>query len=332
MSVTQTAGSTGKIRVLVAKPGLDGHSNGAEQIALRARDVGFDVTYDGIRQTPAEIVAKAKETGAHVVGLSILSGSHVPLVREVRAKMREAGLDHIPVVVGGIIPPEDAEQLERAGVAAVYTPKDFEMSRIMSDLADLAEACKRMDIPYTLNPGEGAFYGPKIEFSLRDSIGRVWQCGTIQLDFSMPDRLGAEYVADDNARRIPVMLHRAILGSLERFIGVLTEHVGGAFPFWLAPVQARLVPIKDTHVEFCREFAAKLKLAGIRVDIDDRNESMGLKTREAQVAKIPFALAAGDREIQAGAFAVRKYGEKEQKVMTIDEIVGLFAGLNDPLK
>ena len=124
---------------MVGKPGLDGHSNGAEQIALRARDVGFDVTYDGIRQTPAEIVAKAKETGAHVVGLSILSGSHVPLVREVRAKMREAGLDHIPVVVGGIISPEDELVLRNMGVRAVYTPKDYAIDQIMVGLAKVVE-------------------------------------------------------------------------------------------------------------------------------------------------------------------------------------------------
>ena len=126
-------------KLVVGKPGLDGHSNGAEQIALRARDVGFDVTYDGIRQTPAEIVAKAKETGAHVVGLSILSGSHVPLVREVRAKMREAGLDHIPVVVGGIISPEDELVLRNMGVRAVYTPKDYAIDQIMVGLAKVME-------------------------------------------------------------------------------------------------------------------------------------------------------------------------------------------------
>ena len=126
-------------RLVVGKPGLDGHSNGAEQIALRARDVGFDVTYDGIRQTPSEIVAKAKETGAHVVGLSILSGSHVPLVREVKAKMREAGLDHIPLVVGGIISPDDELVLRNMGVSAVYTPKDYVIDTIMIGIAKVVE-------------------------------------------------------------------------------------------------------------------------------------------------------------------------------------------------
>jgi len=124
-------------RLVVGKPGLDGHSNGAEQIALRARDVGMEVAYDGIRQTPAEIVAKARETGAHVIGLSILSGSHVPLVREVKARLRVEGLDHIPVVVGGIIPTQDERTLLADGVARVYTPKDFEITRIMGDIVEL---------------------------------------------------------------------------------------------------------------------------------------------------------------------------------------------------
>jgi threonyl-tRNA synthetase len=125
------------------------------------------------------------------------------------------------------------------------------------------------------------------------------------------------------------MVHRAILGSIERFIGVLTEHVGGAFPFWLAPVQARLVPIKDSHNEYCQQFARELKAMGFRVDVDDRNESMGLKTREAQIAKIPFSLVAGDREMEQGQFAVRKYGERESKVLTRAEVLELFRELND---
>jgi len=146
-------------KLVVGKPGLDGHSNGAEQIALRARDVGFDVTYDGIRQTPAEIVAKAKETGAHVVGLSILSGSHVPLVREVRAKMREAGLDHIPVVVGGIISPEDELVLKNMGVRAVYTPKDYAIDQIMVGLAKVVEkGLERRDGPSNQPRAEAQVY------------------------------------------------------------------------------------------------------------------------------------------------------------------------------
>jgi len=184
--------------------------------------------------------------------------------------------------------------------------------------------------PYTINPGDGAFYGPKIDFAVQDALKRDWQLGTIQLDFNLPDRFKLEYTGADNGAHQPVMVHRAVLGTLERFIGILIEHVAGAFPFWLAPVQARLVPIKDLHNDYCREFQRRLRAElGLRLDIDDRNESMGLKTREAQTQKIPFSLVAGDREAAANQFAVRKYGERESKVMTQDEIIALFRELDD---
>jgi threonyl-tRNA synthetase len=182
--------------------------------------------------------------------------------------------------------------------------------------------------PYQINPGDGAFYGPKIDFQIRDALKRYHQCGTIQLDFNLPERFELDYTGSDNAAHRPVMVHRAVLGSIERFMGILIEHVAGAFPFWLSPVQARLVPIKDAHNDYCREFMRQLKSMGIRVDVDDRNESMGLKTREAQIAKIPFSLVAGDREMQGMQFAVRKYGERESKVMTQEEILKLFQELN----
>ena len=182
--------------------------------------------------------------------------------------------------------------------------------------------------PWKLNPGDGAFYGPKIDFQVSDALKRKHQLGTIQLDFTMPERFELEYIASDNTAKRPVMVHRAVLGSLERFIGVLIEHVAGAFPFWLSPNQVRIVPIKDTHNDYAWAFAKELKSLGYRVDVDDRNESMGLKTREAQMAKIPFSIAAGDREIAAESFAVRKYGEQTQKVMTKAEILALFADLN----
>ncbi len=206
--------------------------------------------------------------------------------------------------------------------------------RVGSDaLWDQAEsalkgALDKLDRPYTVNPGDGAFYGPKIDFIVKDALKREWQLSTIQLDFTLPERFELEYTAADNSSKRPVMIHRAVLGSIERFMGVLIEHTAGAFPFWLAPVQARLVPIKDSHIEYCRKFAAELKAAGLRVDIDERNESMGLKTREAQMAKIPFSLVAGDREAAGSQFAARKYGEKESKVLTQAEIQELFAGLN----
>jgi len=206
--------------------------------------------------------------------------------------------------------------------------------RVGSDsLWDQAEAAleavlKNLGRPYQLNVGDGAFYGPKIDFNVRDALKRYHQLGTIQLDFNLPERFSLEYTASDNQPHRPVMVHRAVLGSIERFMGILIEHVAGAFPFWLAPVQARLVPIKDTHVGYCAEFQKELRALGIRVDIDDRNESMGLKTREAQMAKIPFSMAAGDRDIQGGQFAVRKYGEREMKNMTKAEIIELFRTLN----
>jgi threonyl-tRNA synthetase len=207
--------------------------------------------------------------------------------------------------------------------------------RVGSDeLWDKAEAALRVTLdklgrPYSINPGDGAFYGPKIDFIVKDALKRPWQLSTLQLDFNLPERFDLTYTASDNNAERPVMIHRAVLGSLERFIGVLTEHVGGAFPFWLSPVQARLVPIKDTHNEYCQAFMTQMKSMGYRIDLDARNESMGLKTREAQMAKIPFSLVAGDREAQANQFAVRKYGERESKVMTQDEILKLFHDLND---
>jgi threonyl-tRNA synthetase len=206
--------------------------------------------------------------------------------------------------------------------------------RVGSDaLWDQAEGALRKVLdslgrPYQINPGDGAFYGPKIDFNVRDALKRYHQLGTIQLDFNLPERFDLHYTDSDNTAKRPVMVHRAVLGSIERFMGILIEHVAGAFPFWLSPLQARLVPIKDAHNDYCFEFARELKSMGFRVDVDDRNESMGLKTREAQIAKIPFSLVAGDREMQNGQFAVRKYGERESKVLTRAEVLELFRELN----
>ncbi len=224
--------------------------------------------------------------------------------------------------------------------------KDFEIAlstrpekRVGSDeLWDTAEnglkaVLDKIGRKYFINAGDGAFYGPKIDFRVSDALKRKHQLATIQLDFNLAARFKCEYKAADNSSQTPVVIHRAILGSLERFIGVFIEHVAGAFPFWLAPVQARIVPIKDAHNDYAREFARELTKLGLRVEVDDRNESMGLKTREAQMQKIPFSLAAGDREIAGGQFAVRKYGEKDNKVMTKAEILALFQELNyAPLK
>jgi threonyl-tRNA synthetase len=172
----------------------------------------------------------------------------------------------------------------------------------------LIAALEKSGVPYTVLPGEGAFYGPKIEYHLKDSIGRSWQCGTMQVDFSMPGRLGAEYVAEDNTRKTPVMLHRAIVGSLERFIGILIEHYAGAFPAWLAPVQAMVLSITERQAGYAREVTEKLRASGFRVGADVTNEKIGYKIREHSVQKLPYLLVVGDKEMQAGTVAVRARG------------------------
>jgi threonyl-tRNA synthetase len=169
----------------------------------------------------------------------------------------------------------------------------------------LAESLKRSGVEFELLPGEGAFYGPKIEYHLKDSIGRSWQCGTIQADFSMPQRLGAEYVAEDNTRRVPVMLHRAIVGSMERFIGILLEHHAGAMPLWLSPVQVVAMNVTETQAVYVQEVVAALKRAGIRAQADLRNEKISYKIREHSLQKLPYQLILGDKEVQANTVTAR---------------------------
>jgi threonyl-tRNA synthetase len=169
----------------------------------------------------------------------------------------------------------------------------------------LEQALNSKNLPWDLQPGEGAFYGPKIEFTLKDSIGRLWQCGTIQVDFSMPGRLGATYIAEDGSKKVPVMLHRAIFGSLERFIGILIEEYAGSFPAWLAPVQAMVLTITDRQAEYARQVASHLNRLGFRVEADLRNEKIGFKIREHTLQRVPYLLVIGDREAQEGNLAVR---------------------------
>ena len=169
----------------------------------------------------------------------------------------------------------------------------------------LAAALKQNKLAYDVQPGEGAFYGPKVEFTLKDSLGRLWQCGTIQLDFNLPERLGAEYVAEDNSRKHPVMLHRAIVGSMERFIGILIEHYAGAMPAWLAPMQAMVLNISDGQAEYAAQVVAELRKNGLRVESDLRNEKITYKIREHSMQKLPYLLVAGEREMQSGQVAVR---------------------------
>jgi threonyl-tRNA synthetase len=167
-------------------------------------------------------------------------------------------------------------------------------------------------------PGEGAFYGPKLEFHLRDAIGRTWQCGTHQLDYVLPERLDASYIGEDGAKHRPVMLHRAILGSMERFIAVLIEHYAGAFPLWLAPVQVVVATITQDADDYAVQVAASLRRAGLRVDTDLRNEKVGYKVREHSLAKVPVIAVVGRREAEEGKLALRRLGSQEQEIMTLD--------------
>ena len=191
--------------------------------------------------------------------------------------------------------------------------------------AALAEALNAQGLPWEELPGEGAFYGPKIEFSLKDCIGRVWQLGTIQVDFSMPGRLDAQYVAEDGSRKIPVMLHRAVLGSFERFIGILIEHYEGAFPVWLAPRQAVVVNITDKQSDYARQVAAQLQEAGYRVETDLRNEKIGFKIRELEMGKVPYVVVVGDKEMESGSVSVRARHGQDLGTLSLDEFLETLA-------
>ncbi|MBC9783730.1 threonine--tRNA ligase [Heliobacterium chlorum] len=190
--------------------------------------------------------------------------------------------------------------------------------------SSLEEALKAKGMDYKINPGDGAFYGPKIDFHLKDCLGRTWQCGTIQLDFQMPERFDLTYVGEDGQKHRPVMIHRVVFGSIERFIGILTEHFAGAFPAWLAPVQVRVLPITDRHHAYAQKVLAHLAERGIRAEVDDRNEKIGYKIREGQVKKIPYLLVVGDKEAENGAVAVRKYGEGDKGACGLDEFTQML--------
>ena len=191
------------------------------------------------------------------------------------------------------------------------------------------ESLRASGCEFEISPGEGAFYGPKIEYTLKDAIGRQWQCGTMQVDFSMPERLDADYVGEDGARHRPVMLHRAIVGSLERFIGILIEESAGALPAWLAPVQVAVLNITDAQIDYCREIAEKLKNSlpnqELRVITDFRNEKITYKIREHSMQKLPYILVVGDKEKAAGAVAVRARGNKDLGVMSLDSFVQMLS-------
>jgi threonyl-tRNA synthetase len=187
----------------------------------------------------------------------------------------------------------------------------------------LENALKKNGLEYHINPGEGAFYGPKLEFQVHDAIGRPWQLGTVQLDYTLPERFQLAYIGADGAEHRPVMIHRAILGSLERFIGIIIEHFAGAFPFWLAPVQAVVLPLSEKFTGYADGVAAKLKAAGLRVDVDRSNEKLGAKIRDAQLQKVPFMLVVGEKEAAAGTVTLRKRSGGDQPALTADELIAM---------
>ncbi len=188
----------------------------------------------------------------------------------------------------------------------------------------LQEACEKSGHSCKINPGDGAFYGPKLDFHIRDSLGRVWQCGTIQLDMNLPERFDLTYIDADGSKKRPVMLHRVIYGSIERFIGILIEHYAGAFPLWLAPVQVNIIPVSNEHhLEYAQNLAKELDSAGIRVKIDDRDEKMGYKMRESQTKKIPLTLVLGDKEVEDNSVSYREFGKTDTTTIPSDEFINL---------
>ena len=194
----------------------------------------------------------------------------------------------------------------------------------------LQDACEKAGHTCKINPGDGAFYGPKLDFHIRDSLGRVWQCGTIQLDMNLPERFDLTYIAEDGTKKRPVMLHRVIYGSIERFIGILIEHYAGAFPLWLAPVQVNIIPVSNEHhLDYAKQVADSLDKAGVRVKIDDRDEKMGYKMRESQTKKIPLTLVLGDKEVAEGKVSYRKFGIQDTTTVSSDEFINLVINCID---
>ena len=183
----------------------------------------------------------------------------------------------------------------------------------------LRNAIEAKGIPYVINPGDGAFYGPKLDYHIEDSLGRTWQCGTIQLDMNLPERFRIDYVGEDGQKHRPIMIHRACFGSMERFIGILTEHYAGAFPTWMAPVQVKILPISEKHVEYAKELAKQMHRDYVRVEVDDRSEKIGYKIRQAQMAKVPYMLVVGDKEVEEGTVNVRKHGGDELGSVPFEE-------------
>ncbi|MCS0670224.1 threonine--tRNA ligase [Cytobacillus firmus] len=205
-------------------------------------------------------------------------------------------------------------------------PEEFMGSQEMWERAEgaLESVLKNKGVNYQINTGDGAFYGPKIDFHILDSLGRSWQCGTVQLDFQMPQKFNCAYVGEDNKLHLPIMIHRAIFGSVERFMAILIEHFAGDFPLWLSPVHAKIIPISDSHAEYADYVKSKLEEAGIRSEADFRTEKMGLKIREAEKQKVPYMLVIGDKEMEQQSLSLRKRKEGNIGVMSIEEVIERF--------
>ena len=196
----------------------------------------------------------------------------------------------------------------------------------------LKKAIEAMGKTYVINEGDGAFYGPKLDFHLADSLGRTWQCGTIQLDMQMPERFELEYVGEDGQKHRPVMIHRVVLGSIERFIGVITEHFAGAFPAWLNPVQVKLLTVTDRVDNYAKDISARLDAMGFRVEIDDRNEKIGKKIREATMEKVPYMLVLGDRDMENDTVSVRHRSGEDLGAMSLDQFAAMLKNEVDSME
>ena len=194
----------------------------------------------------------------------------------------------------------------------------------------IKDALESLGLDYEIDEGGGAFYGPKIDLKIKDVIGRSWQCSTVQVDFNLPKRFNMSFVGDDNARHTPIMIHRAIFGSIERFFGILIEHYGGAFPFWLSPEQIRIATVADEHNNYASEVYEKLKALNFRVEKDFRNEKLGYKVREAQLMKIPYLLVIGTNEMESGSVAPRKYGGDSLNAMSIESFIDMINKEDNP--
>ena len=189
----------------------------------------------------------------------------------------------------------------------------------------LADACKSSGKDFKINAGDGAFYGPKLDFKLKDCMGRIWQCGTIQLDMNLPQRFDCTYINANGEKERPIMLHRAILGSFERFLGIIIEHFAGAFPLWIAPVQIRILPVNNSlHLEYSKQLKEKLASLGYRVELDDSQEKLGYRMRNAQINKIPYTLVIGDKEVNDQSLTYRRYGNEKQINIKVDEFIKLI--------